>query len=93
MNYLVPVGLAALCALPIVIATALIFTFISGAEPWNKKTYRAIGALYAITAILFAALFAIGWALTQTQENWWGLAISAVFGLISWNYLRKAYKQ
>lgn len=93
MNYLVPVGLAALCALPIVIALALGLTLSSGAEPWNKKTYRAIGVLHALASILFAALFVIGWALTKTSGNWWGLAISAIFGFISWSYLRKAYRR
>lgn len=93
MNYLVPVGLAALCALPVVITLALWLSFASGAEPWNKKTYRAMGILHAIVSILFAALIAISWAMTKTSENWFGLGPSAIFGFISYNYLRKAYKQ
>lgn len=93
MNYLVPLGLAALCALPVVCAIALWLAFTSGAEPWNKKTYRTVGILHAINAILFAALVAISWAMTKTSENWIGLGISVIFGFISYNYLRKAYKQ
>lgn len=93
MNYLVPAGLAVLGALPVVITSALWLSFASGAEPWNKKTYRTVGILHALIAILFAALVAISWAITKTSENWIGLGICAVFGFISGNYLRKAYKQ
>lgn len=93
MSYLVTAGLAMLCALPIVIGLTLIFTITSGAEPWNKNSYRTAGTLHAVTSGLFAALFVVYWIVAKTPANWLGLVISAVFGFISWRYLRKARKR
>lgn len=90
MNYLVPLGLAALGALPVVIATTLIFTFTSGKKPWNKKTYRAVGALQALTAILFAALLAVNYLLIHTLEHWFTFLIPVVFGALAYHNLRQA---
>lgn len=91
-NYLFIIGLAILCALPVVIAATLVFTFSSGKQPWNKKTYKVVGALQALTAILFAALLAVNYLLIHTLEYWFVFLIPAVFGALAYNNLRQAKK-
>lgn len=91
-NYLFIIGLTILCALPVVIAATLVFTFSSGKQPWNKKTYRVVGALQALIAILFAALLVINYLLIHTLDHWFALAIPAVFGALAYHNLRQAHR-
>ncbi len=83
------IALAIFAALPLVLVASLAFTFIYGAEPWDKKQYKIVGALHAVSAILFGALFVIDYLMIRNFEHWFWLILPAIFAFLSWKYWRK----
>ena len=86
------IGFIALVLLPISFACSLVLGFWFGNEPLQNNQYKILGALHALSAVLFSTLSIVEIFLTGNARGtatWIGFVLSAIFAYLSYDKFKK----